>query len=389
MPTHRALVLPLHEAGFLKNGSPFKNPFLGCPTSPERRVESEQVLRQDFQRGRIYAERTRAFYVPTVFAQAVDLHGGEMKIGIPVSDPTTSSGASQTWLFQRFRRPGRPNPEATLEIRGTRPRLFVQRRADDPHIPVPGPHSPTIVDEHACAGNLGPCDLDLPVVNRLQDIGRFCNHKHFKWDEAAEALLDRLPVTSIDTDPPEWAAIAGHHVLTRMSGIVLEAKHAVGDLPLTHEFSFDCPKNLAFQIGKWAKNGEPPFCPSDWDVYVAPLRGYRGVLGIGVGSNPEYHEKGVIEYERGHARAFTAFGGDPHVGDLVFAAGRWIVDCGHAYKTEIHPPSVLAYMRESEHNGRPATLAYVWVNGFYPGDPLEVVIRPPPRPSPDAHSLGR
>jgi len=220
----------------------------------------------------------------------------------------------------------------------------------------------------------GPCDVRTPGADRLNDIGRFCSHEQFDWRGAAEALLDRTRVDAIDTDPPEWAAIAGHHVLTPVRGIVMEAKFAAGDLPLTHEFPLDCPPNLGPLVANWRKDGEPTFCPADWDVYLAPLPGYRGVLGIGRGSNAECHEKAVVEYERGHARAFTAFGGDPHEGDLIHAVGRWIVDCGHAYKTEIHPPSVLSYMREVVHKGRSATLAHVWVNGFFAGDAVEVLV---------------
>src|SRR6266700_1215561 len=36
------------------------------------------------------------------------------------------------------------------------------------------------------------------------------------------------------------------------------------------------------------------------------------------------------------------------------------------------------------YNNRPATVALVSVNGYYPGDPVEIDIYPPPRPSPDA-----
>jgi hypothetical protein len=68
----------------------------------------------------------------------------------------------------------------------------------------------------------------------------------------------------------------------------------------------------------------------------------------------------------------------------MFVSGRWIIDCGHEYKTEIHPPSIVAIMRTITLEGEPATQARVWVNGFYSGDPVEFDIHPPPRPSPDA-----
>jgi hypothetical protein len=220
--------------------------------------------------------------------------------------------------------------------------------------------------------------------NRLSNLGRFCNDEHFDWEGVAAALLDNSKIDLIDTNPREWSAIEGDHVLTRLEGIVLSAKPAGGDNPLAHEFSIDCPPNLTPFVANWTKDGEPNFCSADLDVVVDPLRGFRKLIGIGVGSNPAHNDHVIMEYERGHARAFTAFGGDPTVGDLVIAAGRWIVDCGHAYKTEIHPPSVLSYVRTATKGESQTTLAHVWVNGFYPGDPVEVRIYPPPRPSPDA-----
>jgi hypothetical protein len=35
-------------------------------------------------------------------------------------------------------------------------------------------------------------------------------------------------------------------------------------------------------------------------------------------------------------------------------------------------------------SSQPATDAYIWVNGFYTGAPLDVYITPPPRPAPNA-----
>ena len=75
----------------------------------------------------------------------------------------------------------------------------------------------------------------------------------------------------------------------------------------------------------------------------------------------------------------------PLVGDLFAAAGRWIIDCGHTpYRTELHPVFMFAKMKAEQFQGHLATRADVWVNGWYPGDPIEFDIFPPPRPSPDA-----
>jgi hypothetical protein len=75
----------------------------------------------------------------------------------------------------------------------------------------------------------------------------------------------------------------------------------------------------------------------------------------------------------------------PLVGDLFFAAGRWIIDCGHTpYRTELHPIFMFAKMKSERFGGHLTTRADIWVNGWYPGDAIEFDIFPPPRPSPDS-----
>ena len=41
-------------------------------------------------------------------------------------------------------------------------------------------------------------------------------------------------------------------------------------------------------------------------------------------------------------------------------------------------------VNEDAFGGQPATRADIWVNGWYPGDPIEFDIFPPPRPTPTA-----
>jgi hypothetical protein len=45
---------------------------------------------------------------------------------------------------------------------------------------------------------------------------------------------------------------------------------------------------------------------------------------------------------------------------------------------------MFAKMKSEKFQGHLATRADIWVNGWYPGDPIEFDIFPPPRPSPDA-----
>lgn len=358
-------------------------PTLGCPTSDQRTISGDTAIAQDFQNARIYADANGTFQVPTVFLDAMEARGGEVATLVPIADPSESSGAMKTWLFQRFRRPAQDAHTATLEIRGQPARLYMERIADFPEFSIPSPQSPTIVEDFPCSTSLGPCDVSLPVEEPLADIGRFCNHKHYDWNLVKSILLH----ASLDPphDPPEWVAVVGDHAQTPLRGIVRSVKQSDGDNPLTHEHTFaPCPPGPV-RLAAWAAVDEPQnFCPSDLGINIVPLPGWKNVLGVGVGSNPNSDKRVHVEYERGHAQAFTAFGGDPVRGALMFVSGRWIIDCGHDYKTEIHPPSVVAIMRTITVQGKPETQARVWVNGFYSGDPVEFDIHPPPRPSPDA-----
>src|SRR5205823_1799953 len=93
-----------------------------------------------------------------------------------------------------------------------------------------------------------------------------------------------------------------------------------------------------------------------------------------------------IEFEEAYALHFFAGFDWPISGDLIYASGRWIMDCGHdPYKTEIHPPFLMSNMRTQKRpDGTLQTVAYIWVTGYYPGDPIDVDLWPPPRPTPDA-----
>ncbi len=96
-------------------------------------------------------------------------------------------------------------------------------------------------------------------------------------------------------------------------------------------------------------------------------------------------EKIELEFEEYFALYFFAGWSWPVAGDLLFASGRWIIDCGHTpYRSEIHPPAVMVHMRTEIHNGQPATEANIWVNGYFTGYPVDIEIVPPLRPSPTA-----
>jgi len=148
-------------------------------------------------------------------------------------------------------------------------------------------------------------------------------------------------------------------------------------------------------------------CPSDWNLHLRPLPTYWNHFA----ENYEHDQDFEIEWEcywgswnfpaEGDVMrsiycgyngcwdpdwaSFTDFGFK--IGDLVMAAGRPIVDCGHEpFLSEIHPPDTLVDYRGIWSNSQSAfaTRAQVWVNAFYPGQSRNVTMWAPPRPTPDS-----
>jgi hypothetical protein len=337
---------------------------LGCPAAEARGI-TDGAGAQDFEKGRIYAGLpTGTHHVPMVFAQAIDRLGGEIATGLPISDPRKSIGVMQTWLFQQFRGgPGQTGfPFSTLEIRGTPPTLWVERQGGHlAQVSAPGlglsQQTPTLWQRFECSGHEGPCNIVVPASAPplVNAGGRFCGGTTYPWG------------------PPEWSAVVGNHVLTPILGIVKSSVPAFEDNPLTHEY-FRCCPCTAFPGDITTTQ-----CPSDWRVYVLPLHPHRNLFA----DNKETVE---LEWEEYYSQYFfVGWNAEPRPGDLLFASGRWIIDCGHnPYNSELHPPSVVVPMRTATYRGRPATMAHIWVNGWYTGDPVDIDIFPPPRPSPDA-----
>jgi hypothetical protein len=341
------------------SGAPLSS--LGCPTEEERSTPDNSRA-QTFQNGRVYAGlATGTHHVPAVFVNAIDLLGGEVATGVPMIDPTESSGVMQTWLFQRFTRPDQPQLlPSTLEIRGNPPVLYVERQGGDLSElfleggPLAAPRVPTLWLQFPCSGLQGPCQVVPPASGpALQNAGtEFCDG------------------TTYPFGPPEWAAVLGDHVATPLLGIVRNSNKASQDNPWTHEYHEGLGSSFA----------------SDWNVSVRPLHPFRDLL-----AENTFVE---VEFEAYFANVFFAKFGFPVRNDLYFTTGRWIIDCGHGdapqplpddpYRSEIHPPFVAAHMNTQEFGGRPATQANIWVNGYYTGEAVGVDIFPPPRPSPTA-----
>lgn len=91
---------------------------------------------------------------------------------------------------------------------------------------------------------------------------------------------------------------------------------------------------------------------------------------------------------------FGVSGGPPPIGSLLFANGRWIIDCGHTpVHSEIHPPNSVMYAVMTPEATNPfaenvATTAQMWVNEFYLGNLYKTQVWPPPRPTPTAQMNG-
>ncbi len=364
-------------------------PKLGCPMEDERAVAGDAARAQLFSGGRIYATASGAFQVPRIFADAIDARGGERASGIPVADPTQSIGVYETWLFQRFRAPGLTRPTGTLEIRGTPARLYLERVAGDRTAADITDEAPTIVEHYACASSQGPCPITAPSDAPLPNPGTYCNNEKYDWEGVEGAWSD---ITGLDTspNPAEWAAIVGQHTLTPVWGVVATAKRSHIDNPYTHDNRYGpCVKGVssafdALSVGAdYLLDDRTEFCSSDMHVKLVPLPGYKSLIAAGQ-SNPDVF---TIEFEEYYGRPYL-YGNfrEPFRNDLVFAAGRWIIDCGHTpYHSEIHPPQVMAHMRTQTRNGRPETAARIWVNGYFTGDPIDLELHAPPRPSPTAN----
>lgn len=357
----------------------------GCPHSDERAGPDVGRV-QDFANGRIYAGLANGtLYVPGVFVDAIIKRGGDKSTGVPLADPVLPvEPVTRTWLFQQFARPGRPELlPSTFEIRGAPPRLWIERQSWDLSVDTSG----TVWEDFACDSNLGPCTVEpaqtsFPPIENAGD--KFCG---------GAALADEKLEVLLEGGRGEWEPIRGnHHVTTPIFGVVTDSMLAGEDFRFSHEWVYNCPLETV-RFG----------CSSDWTLHVTPIGPHEHVAphqSLFAAGNPSQLE---LEYERFYAE-FVGWMGFPQPRDLIYASGRWIIDCGHdTYKSELHPIHMYSKMKtvteiidpftglpqSNPFGGQPATRADVWVNGWYPGGEdadhaIEFDIFPPPRPSPTA-----
>jgi len=360
---------------------------------------------QDFKGGRIYSTTgIGTFYVPSVFTDVIDKRGGESVTGVPIADPTSSVGAMETWLFQRLIVPELPKRlPSTIEIRGSPPRVYLERQSG--HLIEPSNGKPvettgTIWEHFPCDNNLGPCTVEPTPAQPepIPNTGDFCFGGTVAstiltgiGPRAWEPVLDRepflgsLPLAALRPPDP------GNFISTPLFGVVTFAKLADVDLTLIHEWCY-------------GEDWIPLNCFSDWIFRIRPYGAHAGAGAFGsLYGGTKDNTTVKIEYERFYSDG-AIWLGLPLKGDLIFTAGRWVIDCAHStYKTELHPIFMFSKMRTvttltnpftglvdpnpfggTPDNPVPATQADIWVNGWYPGDPIEFDIHPPPRPHPDA-----
>ena len=217
-----------------------------------------------------------------------------------------------------------------------------------------------------------------------------------------EPVLDRslpLPARPVDL---------GNYVSTPLYGVITWAKLADSDLSMVHEW---CTSKVAWEPTDLFTlpfaSPDAIACKSDWLFKVRPYGAHAGTRQFGslYGGTEENSKSMVkVEYEHFYGSMVSWMGGFPRRRDLIFTAGRWVIDCAHTtFKSELHPIFMFAKMKTvttlrdpftglvdpnpfggTVQNPIPATQADIWVNGWYPGDPIEFDLYPPPRPHPDA-----
>jgi hypothetical protein len=269
---------------------------IGCPIAEDRGALGSRRA-QDFARGRIYAG-AGAQVVPSVFRDAIESLGGEAQVGVPVADATSSIGAMQTWLFQRFDRPGSGVEPSTLEIRGSPPKLYVERIGDDPDVLRRGnialsSRLATVWREFPCTGNTGPCTVTRPTSAFPSDTGsQRCNGGTYPWSIGSQ-----------------WPAVSGDHRATKIVGYTRSSGMACGDNPFSHDY-YHQQRGCAFFEHFFDHN-----FASDWNVHIAPIAPYGGLLtrGQAGAAQPDLE----IEFELYYAQYFFVGWGWPVAGDLV------------------------------------------------------------------------
>jgi hypothetical protein len=320
-------------------------PDIGCPIS-DAKLTLGRATFQDFRDGRVYSMPERgAFFVPSGFVQVLANRGDAG--ALPLADPDLSQYLN---VFQRFQPLSDRLPIALMltnegilqiEQQGGSPQLSLQ---------IPGRSNVGTIREkfRASNGRIDGTRIPPAATSRFLSADQKCR--------GAGVGSSYNGITNVIR---EWQDILGLDVSTPVMGVVKSAGISDSDDPRTHAHS------------------------NDYDLHLIPLPEYRNLLVPGQ-SDLE------VEFEDYYARNFWFLLNQDRVrpGDVLFLSGRWIVDCGHEpFHNEIHPPGVLAVERTEWVSNEPATVVYLWVNGFYNGQNVDVIAYPPPRPRADVRGV--
>ena len=106
-----------------------------------------------------------------------------------------------------------------------------------------------------------------------------------------------------------------------------------------------------------ARSMTTPLMNHDWNIFVAPDLAHQHMLGNG-NFPREDGKEGSLEVEWEQASDKLSTDAIPGVGESVWMKGRWIQDCGHHNKTEIHAPNALVVIQPAiSSTEQPATRA--------------------------------
>ena len=356
---------------------------------------------QDFTGGRIHSTTgIGTFYVPLVFVDAIKKRGGEEATGVPMADPTSSVGAMETWLFQRFVVPELPKRlPSTLEIRGTPPRVYLERQAG--HLLEPSNGQPlettgTIWEHFSCDGNLGPCTVEQTPAqpDPIPNTGEFCFGGTVAstillgiGPRAWEPVLERepffgsLPLAVLR--PPD----KGNFISTPLFGVVTFAKLADVDLTLIHEWCY-------------GEDWIPLNCFSDWIFRIRPYGAHAGArtfpepLRRNQGQHDRQDRVRALLLGRRHlARPSDQARSHLHRGPVGHRLrARHLQDGaspdlhvlqdadGNDTDEPVHRDRRSESVRRDAGESGSCDASRHRVNGWYPGDPIEFDVHPPPRP---------
>ena len=323
------------------------------------------------------------------------------------------------------------------------------------NVPVPGDVTPTVWESSGCGidqtTGAYDCAINHPFVQAftaqtntpvyssspaVPNYGGYCETGNSFWLAVGIASELETEWSAIPGKPsPNDDTNVGDLIDIQELGWVINSNKSSADFPATHEHiqgtadgledlgsGQGCVIGLAgcllgeigYQLG-----GHGAGLWSDYDIHVRPIALSGGpdpnaglVVTPSSASLPPYWNllaangdptlEGTdnappigdieTEWEEFWQHPWVSVAGSTiPIGTLVYANGRWMIDCGHPPQhSEIHPPNTLMFsgMKTNTLLGQNVqTTAQMWVNEFYEGVPYQTQVWPPPRPTATAQMV--